>query len=150
MARASKAGTKPQSKVEPALLKGWQQIAEFLGQPTSVAQRWAKTGMPVKQGGRFVTATPEELNKWLGGKAGGEPLHVATEQGDLSGDLKRGLAYLPKPKAPAAQVKLSYHLRPNTVSAFSARHLRATLNRPKTRMAGASDISVNPKNEQQG
>jgi len=94
MARASKAGRKPHSKVKPALLKGWQQIAEFLGQPTSVAQRWAKTGMPVKRDGKFVIATPEELNKWLGREAGGEPLHVATEQGDLSGDLKRGLAYL--------------------------------------------------------
>jgi len=27
-------------------LNGWQQIAAFLGQPTSVAQRWAKSGMP--------------------------------------------------------------------------------------------------------
>jgi hypothetical protein len=26
------------------LLNGWQQIAEFLGQPSSVAQRWAKSG----------------------------------------------------------------------------------------------------------
>ena len=28
-------------------LKGWQQIARFLGQPISVAERWAKSGMPV-------------------------------------------------------------------------------------------------------
>jgi hypothetical protein len=37
-------------KSEP--LKGWQQIAAFLGQPVSVAQRWAKSGMPVSREGR--------------------------------------------------------------------------------------------------
>jgi len=39
-------------------LKGWQQIAEFLGQPISVAQRWAKTGMPTTRQGRNVIAAP--------------------------------------------------------------------------------------------
>ena len=52
------------------LLKGWKQIAEFLGQPISVAQRWATTGMPVTRQGRFVVATPEELNNWLGRESG--------------------------------------------------------------------------------
>jgi hypothetical protein len=33
-------------EAEPDLLKGWQQIAAFLGQPVSVAQRWANDGMP--------------------------------------------------------------------------------------------------------
>jgi hypothetical protein len=37
-----------------ALLKGWQQIAAFLGQPISVAQRWANDGMPVKREGSNV------------------------------------------------------------------------------------------------
>ena len=37
-------------------------------------------------------ASPEELNKWLGRKSG-EPLHVATEEADLSSELKRGLAW---------------------------------------------------------
>jgi len=34
-------------------LNGWQQIAAFLGQPTSVAQRWAKSGCqsPTRVGG---------------------------------------------------------------------------------------------------
>jgi hypothetical protein len=80
-------------------LKGWQQIAEFLGQPVSVAQRWAKTGMPAQRQGRFVTANPDELNKWLGREAGGEPLHVATPEADLSAELKRGLAYVRGRKA---------------------------------------------------
>jgi hypothetical protein len=77
-------------------LKGWQQIAGFLGQPTSVAQRWAKTGMPVTHEGRMVTASPEALNEWLGREAGIGPIHVATAQSDLSAELKRGLTYIRK------------------------------------------------------
>ena len=76
-------------------LKGWKEIAEFLGQPISVAQRWATTGMPVARQGRFVVATPEELNKWLG-KESGEPVHVATNDTDLSAELKRGLSHVRK------------------------------------------------------
>lgn len=60
----------------------------------NVAQRWAKTGMPISRAGRSITASPADLNSWLGREAGGEPLHVATEQADLSVDMKRGLAYL--------------------------------------------------------
>jgi phage terminase Nu1 subunit (DNA packaging protein) len=48
---------KPQSEA----LKGWKQIAEFLGYPAAVVQRWASEGMPVRREGRFVTTTPEEL-----------------------------------------------------------------------------------------
>ena len=75
-------------------LKGWKNIAEFLGQPVSVAQRWAKTGMPVVHEGRAVTASPDELNRWLGRESAGEPVAIATENSDLSADLKRGLAYV--------------------------------------------------------
>jgi hypothetical protein len=78
----------------PSSLKGWKQISEFLGQPSNVAQRWAKTGMPVTRQGRNVIATPEDLNKWLGREAGGEPLHVASSEFDLSAELKRGLNYV--------------------------------------------------------
>jgi hypothetical protein len=74
--------------------KGWQNIAGFLGQPISVAQRWAKTGMPVTREGRFVTASPEALNEWLGRESGTGPIHVATPQTDLSAELKRGLTYV--------------------------------------------------------
>ena len=90
---------KPRPKTtEPApeLLKGWQQIASFLGQPVSVVQRWANEGMPVKREGRFVSTTPAELNQWLGRESGGEPVHVATPETDLSAELKRGLAYVRK------------------------------------------------------
>ena len=88
---------KPQSP--PGLLKGWQQIAAFLGQPASVAQRWAKTGMPVTRQGRFVTASSENLNQWLGRESGGEPVHVAAkEEADLAAELKRGLSYIRREK----------------------------------------------------
>ena len=93
MPTSRKRTQKPKSKDQPAPLKGWPHIAAFLGQPVSVAQRWAKTGMPVARQGRLVVAPPEELNKWLGREAG-EPVHVATEEGDLSSELKRGLAYV--------------------------------------------------------
>ena len=52
--------------------------------------------MPVKRDGRFVIATPEELNRWLGREASGEPLRVATEQSDLVPELKRGLRFIRK------------------------------------------------------
>ena len=85
---------KRQGTAEDSLvLKGWQHIAEFLGQPVSVAQRWARTGMPVRRAGRFVVGSREELNKWLGRETG-EPVHVATEEADLAAELKRGLAYV--------------------------------------------------------
>ncbi len=65
---------KPESV--PDSLKGWRQIATFLGQPVSVAQRWAKTGMPVKREGRFVTTSPVELNvAWTAVRGTGTRCH---------------------------------------------------------------------------
>src|SRR5690348_14298382 len=96
----SKAKQKPPTPAN-AVLKGWQQIAEFLGQPINVAQRWGRTGMPIARQGRNVIASPEELNRWLGREAGGEPLHVATLDADLSAELKRGLTYARKRKTPS-------------------------------------------------
>jgi hypothetical protein len=49
--------------------------------------------MPLQRAGRYVVATPGELNHWLGREAGGEPLHVATPEADLSAKLKRGLTF---------------------------------------------------------
>src|SRR5438132_14091553 len=48
-------------EAEPDILKSWQQITAFLGQPVSVAQRWATEGMPVKREGRCVGSSREEL-----------------------------------------------------------------------------------------
>jgi hypothetical protein len=59
-------------KSQPDVLKGWQQIAAFLGEPPSVVQRWASDGMPVRKQGRYVETTPGELNSWLG-KGSGKP-----------------------------------------------------------------------------
>src|SRR5579864_8394629 len=86
---------KQESQPEP--LKGWQQIATFLGEPVSVVQRWAAEGMPVSKQGRFVSSTPAELNAWLE-RESGKPIHVVTRQSDLSAELKRGLAFISQKK----------------------------------------------------
>ena len=81
------------TKSEPQIITGWANIAKFLGQPVAVAQRWAKDGMPVQRKGRAMTASADELSKWLGRESGvGEPVHVAQEQDeDLLKELRRGL-----------------------------------------------------------
>ena len=49
--------------------------------------------MPVNRQGRYVTATPEELNRWLGRESGSaEPVHIAGDESDLAAELKRELA----------------------------------------------------------
>jgi hypothetical protein len=91
-AKKSRSTRKP--RVQNERLKGWNEIASFLGQPVAVAQRWARSGMPVAREGRFMYATREELSRYLGREAGLDvPVHVATENMDLSADLKRALAY---------------------------------------------------------
>jgi len=87
---------KPKKKKEFGSLNGWQEIAQFLGQPVSVVQRWAKSGMPVTHVGRLVQASPDELNRWLGSESAGEPIQIATETADLTSELKRGLSYVRK------------------------------------------------------
>jgi hypothetical protein len=47
----------------------------------------------VRKQGRYVETTPEELNAWLG-KESGKPVHVATEDTDLTAELKRGLSFI--------------------------------------------------------
>jgi hypothetical protein len=87
------------SKSKSGTLKGWSEIAEFLGQTVSVAQRWQKSGMPLTREGRSVYASPEELTAWVGTKHGQkEPVHIASEGEDLLGDLKQGLSYVRKQK----------------------------------------------------
>ncbi|HEV2401826.1 MAG TPA: hypothetical protein VGS27_33135 [Candidatus Sulfotelmatobacter sp.] len=91
----SKSQVNPTSEPETSRLKGWKQISAFLGEPASVAQRWASTGMPVHREGRSVTVTPAEINDWLG-KQTGKPVHVVTDETDLTSELKRGLSFLRK------------------------------------------------------
>lgn len=78
---------------EPETLKGWKEISEFLGEPMSVVKRWAAEGMPVHREGQFVSTSPNELNAWLGQESG-KPVHVATENTDLTAELKRGLSFI--------------------------------------------------------
>jgi hypothetical protein len=88
--------TRKKPEGEPDVLKGWKQIAASLGQPVSVAQRWATEGMPVKKQGRYVESSREELNRWLARESAGEPVQIASEQTDLSAELKRGLSFVRK------------------------------------------------------
>jgi hypothetical protein len=88
-----KPAKKAEKKPQPTALKGWQQIAGFLGEPQSVVQRWAIEGMPVHKEGRFVSTTVDELNAWLG-RESGRPVHAVTDTTDLTAELKRGLSYL--------------------------------------------------------
>jgi hypothetical protein len=83
----------------PETLKGWQEIAAFLGEPISVVHRWAAEGMPVHREGRFVSTSADELNRWLGQESG-KPVHVATDNTDLSAELKRGLSFIRHEKNP--------------------------------------------------
>ena len=82
-------------------LQGWSQIAKFLGQPVAVAQRWAKSGMPVRREGRFTVASPAELRKWLGREAGTkESVFIGSTSRDLTQELKRGLEHARRRKKP--------------------------------------------------
>jgi hypothetical protein len=91
-AKRSRPATK--ARVQNERLKGWNEIASFLGQPVAVAQRWARSGMPVTREGRFMYSSREELSGYLGREAGLDvPVHIATENMDLSLDLKRALAH---------------------------------------------------------
>jgi hypothetical protein len=91
---AKKNGPAAKPKAQNERLKGWNEIASFLGQPVAVAQRWARSGMPVRREGRFMYASRDELSRYLGRESGLEvPVHIATENMDLSADLKRALAH---------------------------------------------------------
>jgi hypothetical protein len=90
MAKQAKARKPP--PVQTEILKGWKEIAEYLGEPISVVKRWKSEGMPVTEQGRFVTSSPAELSAWLGQESG-KPVHVVTPETDLASELKRGLAF---------------------------------------------------------
>ena len=89
---ASKSKSKSKATSGSDVLKGWRQIADFLGEPTSVVERWASEGMPVRRQGRSVTATAKELNDWMG-KESGKPVHIATGDADLTSELKRAVSF---------------------------------------------------------
>jgi hypothetical protein len=90
MTKRSNSGTKPKRPAE--LLKGWKEIAGYLGEPASVVKRWAAEGMPVSTQGRFVATSPAELNAWLS-RESGKPVRVVTPEADLTSELERGVAF---------------------------------------------------------
>jgi len=84
-----------EGKPKATELKGWSAIANFLGQPVSVVQRWSHEGMPVTREGRFVHAEPEQLTRWVGSDlAAHKPVRIASEDESLTADLKSALAYV--------------------------------------------------------
>src|SRR5436853_2118810 len=92
--RSKRGRPAPKPKLHADRLMGWTEIGRFLGQPVAVAQRWARSGMPVTREGRFMYASREELSRYLGREAGLDvPVHIAKENADLSADLKRALAH---------------------------------------------------------
>ena len=96
-ARQAKGPKRANAAPQEDRLEGWNEIARFLGQPVAVAQRWAKSGMPVRREGRLMTASPQELSQYLGREAGLDaPVHIASNRTDLSADLKRALSYARK------------------------------------------------------
>jgi hypothetical protein len=89
-----KAKSKPADQNSASeVLTGWPMIAKYLGQPPTVAQRWAKQGMPVERKGRSMTAKPGDLNKWLGKEVGAKaPVHIAhASDQDLLAELRQGV-----------------------------------------------------------
>ena len=59
----------------------------------SVVKRWAAEGMPLHREDPFIFTSSNEFNAWLG-KASGKPVHIATENTDLTAELKRGLSFI--------------------------------------------------------
>jgi hypothetical protein len=91
-AKKSRPATKP--RVQNERLRGWKEIASFLGQPVAASQRWARSGMPVMREGRFMYASRDGFSRYPGCEAGLDlPVRIATANMDLSSDLRRALSY---------------------------------------------------------
>ena len=91
-----------QPAAEPERLQGWKAIADYLALPVATAQRWGRSGMPVRREGRFTVADPAELREWLGNESEmPAPAHIATNQADLAAGLKQSIAAFRKNKRAA-------------------------------------------------
>jgi hypothetical protein len=84
--------SKDTAKPDDQPLKGWKQIADFLGEPVSVVKRWKSEGMPVFKQGRFVSSSPQQLTEWLR-TVSGKPVQIVTPETDLAAALKRGVTF---------------------------------------------------------
>ncbi len=83
----------------PEILRGWAAIGKYLGIGAATAQRWAKSGMPVRREGRYTVADPEEISRWLGKEAhmAGDAI-VATNEADIAAALKESISAVRKEK----------------------------------------------------
>ena len=89
----TKSKSKRPKSQESSLLQGWTAIAGFLGLPRATAQRWAKSGMPVRKQGRFTVADKEELQQWLGRESHmPAPAQVVGKNTDLASALKQSIS----------------------------------------------------------
>lgn len=90
-----KAGKRRKREDAPETLKGWQAIGAYLGIGAATAQRWAKSGMPVRREGRFTVADADEIRKWLGREAYmPAPAQVLTNDADVTAALKASISAL--------------------------------------------------------
>ena len=105
--RAPAKSAPPTAASASSELRGWANIAKFLGMPVSTVERWAKEGMPVRRAGRNVVGVPDELNRWLQ-RTTGEPVgtHVVTPESDLLKDLRASVVAR-KPAAKATPKRKS-------------------------------------------
>jgi hypothetical protein len=94
--------SKPTAAAEAGRLQGWRAIADYLAMPVTTAQRWARSGMPVRREGRFTVADADELRRWLGSESKmPAPAHIATNQADLATGLKESISAIRKSKRAA-------------------------------------------------
>ena len=88
-------GKRPSKGNNSPTLKGWKAIGDYLGIGAASAQRWAKSGMPVRREGRFTVANADDLRAWLGREAHmAAPAEIVTSGTDVSAALKQSLAAL--------------------------------------------------------
>ena len=97
--KSTKATQSTKSSLDPSLLQGWVAIGGFLGLPTATAQRWARTGMPVRKQGRFTVADKNELQQWLGRESHmPAPAQVVDKNTDLAAALKQSISAARRPR----------------------------------------------------
>lgn len=85
----------------PETLKGWKAIGDYLGIGSATAQRWAKSGMPVRREGRYTVADAQQIRQWLGKEAHMPgPAHVVTDGDDMAAALKESISAVRGNKKP--------------------------------------------------
>ncbi len=94
-----KKATKSTKPHTTTTLQGWKAIGDYMGIGAATAQRWAKSGMPVRREGRYTVADPEDVRTWLGKEAHmSAPAVVATNDADIGEALKQSISAIRKEK----------------------------------------------------